>query len=171
KAMKHHFHTQLKANKVRSLALDELFCLIYLQLYAEDPDPNFKEASPNQKLQLEKLRPHLFDVFSCTNTQEIVEVAKRIVYTLENDYTGMLQDYFTVPTKHLSHFTERTLFDELTRTDPLANDDTEKLKQEDQEVFDQPFSTWHRENENTDAKPYFLKLELHQGTKTKNIAE
>src|SRR5699024_10211840 len=49
KAMKHHFHTQLKANKVRSLTLDELFCLIYLQLYAEDPDPNFKEASPNQK--------------------------------------------------------------------------------------------------------------------------
>lgn len=165
-AMKHHFHTQLKANKVRSLSLDELFCLIYLQLYAEDPDPNFKEASPNQKLQLEKLRPQLFDVFSCTNTEEIVQVAKRIVYTLENNYTDMLHDYFTFPIKHLSHFTERTLFDELTRTDPLANDDTEKVNQEDQEVFDQPFSTWHRENENSDRKQNFLQFELDVGTKT-----
>src|SRR5699024_10435919 len=125
-AMKHHFHTQLKANKVRSLSRDELFCLIYLQLYAEDPDPNFKEASPNQKLQLEKLRPQLFDVFSCTNTEEIVQVAKRIVYTLENNYTDMLHDYFTFPIIHLGHFTERTLFDELTRTDPLANRSEER---------------------------------------------
>src|SRR5699024_11350315 len=90
------------SSDVCSSDLDELFCLIYLQLYAEDPDPNFKEASPNQKLQLEKLRPHLFDVFSCTNTQEIVQVAKRIVYTLENNYTDMLHDYFTFPIKHLS---------------------------------------------------------------------
>src|SRR5699024_7567204 len=61
---------------------------------------------------------------------------------------------------------ERTLFDELTRTDPLANDDTEKVNQEDQEVFDQPFSTWHRENENSDRKQNFLQFELYVGTKT-----
>src|SRR5699024_11683656 len=101
--------------------------LIYLQLYAEDPDPNFKEASSNQKLQLEKLRPQLFDVFSCTNTQEIVQVAKRIVYTLENNYTDMLHDYFTFPFKHLSHFTESTLFDELTRSDILVKADSDKV--------------------------------------------
>src|SRR5699024_2377373 len=50
--------------------------------------------------------------------------------------------------------------------DPLANDDTEKVNQEDQEVFDQPFSTWHRENENSDRKQNFLQFELDVGTKT-----
>src|SRR5699024_12013067 len=49
---------------------------------------------------------------------------------------------------------------------PLANDDTEKVNQEDQEVFDQPFSTWHRENKNSDRKQNFLQFELDVGTKT-----
>src|SRR5699024_7988648 len=35
-----------------------------------------------------------------------------------------------------------------------------------QEYFDQPFSTWHRENENNDRKQNFLQFELDVGTKT-----
>src|SRR5699024_824325 len=78
----------------------------------------------------------------------------------------MLQDYFTFPIKQLSYFTVRTLFDELKLTNSLVYDATEKVNQEDQEVFDQPFSTWHRENENSDRKQNFLQFELDVGTKT-----
>lgn len=165
-AMKHHFQTQVKANKTRGLALDELFCLIYLQLYAEVPDPDFKEATANQQAQLEKIQPLLFDSFSAESTRDIVAIAERIVSMVEPMYTDMLHDYFTFPIKHLTHFTKDTLFDELTRTDPLANDDTEDVDQENQEIFDQPFSTWHRENENSDRQQNLLQFELDVGTKT-----
>src|SRR5699024_7802660 len=68
--------------------------------------------------------------------------------------------------KHVDTFSNNTLFDELTRTDPRANDEAEDVDEEKQEVFEQPFSTWHRENENSDRKQNLLQFELDVGTKT-----
>src|SRR5699024_2612614 len=59
-----------------------------------------------------------------------------------------------------------TLFDELTRTDELGNQDTEDVDEENNEYFDQSFSSWHRENQNSDRKQNFLQFELDVGTKT-----
>ncbi len=59
-----------------------------------------------------------------------------------------------------------TLFDELTRTDELVNDDVDEVDKEESEYFDETFSTWHRENKNENRKQNFLQFELEQGTKT-----
>lgn len=166
KYLKHYFYTQMKTNVVRGFKLDELFCLIYLRLHADEPDPDFTMANQEQRDQLEKLQSSLFDVFSARNTKDITIIANTIVRKLENSYKDMLQDYFTFPIIHLNEFTKSTLFDELTRTDPLANEDEESPKEVDNEYFDQSFSTWHRENENSDRKQNMLQFELDVGTKT-----
>lgn len=166
KTMKQYFHTQLKVNAVRGRKLDELFCLLYLQLYADEPDPNFSSANKKQLGQLEKVKPLLFDSFSAASTRDTIRIAEQISLLLDVEYTDMQQDYFTFPIKHVEHMTEQTLFDELTRTDPLENEDSEDVNPENNNYIDESFSTWHRENENSDRKQNLLQFELEVGTKT-----
>src|SRR5699024_2404347 len=59
-----------------------------------------------------------------------------------------------------------TLFDELTRTDDVANKDKEEMRQDHQEYFDETFSTWHQENKNKTRQQTFLQMDLDVGTKT-----
>lgn len=165
-ALKHYFSTQLATNVTRSYPMDELFCLIYLVLHADEPDPNFQEATDKQLAQLEKLKPVLFDMFTAKTTRDITTIVERVMTMLDETYPDMFNDYLTFPIKQIETFTKDTLFDELTRTDPLANKDMEDVDEENQEYFDQPFSTWHRENENSERKQNFLQFELDVGTKT-----
>lgn len=166
KYLKHYFTTQLAANVTRSYALDELFCLIYLLLQADKPDPAFPQANNQQLTQLEKLKPLLYTNFEARNTRDITRIAEQILFLLEDRYKDMMNDYFTFPITHLETYTKNTLFDELTRTDDVANEDKEEVDEENNEYFDQPFSTWHRENQNSDRKQNFLQFELEVGTKT-----
>src|SRR5699024_2005999 len=75
-------------------------------------------------------------------------------------------DYFSFPIAYIGKFEKNTLFDELTRTDELVNEDMEDVDEENNEYIDEQFSTWHRENENSDRKQTFLQFELDVGTKT-----
>src|SRR5699024_10810468 len=70
-ALKHYFSTQLPANVTRSYPLDELFCMIFLVLHADEPEPNFPDATDAQLSQLEKLKPSLFDSFTAQSTVDI----------------------------------------------------------------------------------------------------
>lgn len=167
RALKHYFSTQLSTNVTRSYPMDELFCLIYLILHADDPDPDFSDATYRQLTQLETLKPVLFDMFTAKSTADVTGIAKRVMNMLTDAYPkDMFNDYVTFPIKQIETVTHSTLFDELTRTDPLANEDMEDVGDDNQEYFDQPFSTWHRENENSDRKQNFLQFELDVGTKT-----
>lgn len=166
KYLKHFFSTQLAMNVTRSYALDELFCLIYLLLQADRPDPDFPHATGKQLKRLEKLKPLLYESFAAKTSADIARIAEQIVFSLENDYIDMINDYFTFPIAHIKSLSENTLFDELTRTDELANQDMEDVDEKNNEYFDQPFSTWHRENQNSDRKQNFLQFELEVGTKT-----
>src|SRR5690606_19513015 len=82
------------------------------------------------------------------------------------DYQDTLNEYFVFPVNHIERYEKNTLFDELTRTDPLGNFDSEEVDQDESEYFDQEFSTWHRENKNENRKQNFLQFELEVGTKT-----
>src|SRR5699024_7894950 len=150
----------------RSYPLDELFCLIYLVLHADKPDPDFPQASEGQLNQLEHIKPLLFESFQVETSRDVTVLAERILTMLDEGYDDMFHDYLTFPVKQIDTFSNDTLFDELTRTDPLANSETEDVDEENHTVFDQPFSTWHRENENHDRKQNFLQFELDVGTKT-----
>ena len=77
-----------------------------------------------------------------------------------------MNEYFIFPAAHIESYTRNTLFDELTRNDELANCDRQEVDEENSEYIDEEFSTWHRENKNSEGNQTFLQFELDQGTKT-----
>lgn len=166
KYLKHYFETELAANVTRSNRLDELFCLIYLLLQANQPDPTFPRVNEQQLNHLEKLKPLLYSSFEAKGTEDITMIAEQIVSEIAGYDKDMIHDYFTFPISHIENYAMNTLFDELTRTDDLANDDEEDVDEENNEYIDEKFSSWHRENQNSDRKQTFLQFELEVGTKT-----
>lgn len=164
-AYQHYFSSQLVVNATRSFPLDELFCLIYLQLVSDRPDPSFPKATAGQLQKLEELKPSLIQLFEARSTADTTRITEQIVFRL-TDYKDTLNEYFVFPVSHVERYEKNTLYDELTRTDPLNNDDFEEVDQEESEYFDQEFSTWHRENKNENRKQNFLQFELEQGTNT-----
>ncbi|WP_373895726.1 nitric oxide reductase activation protein NorD [Virgibacillus sp. CBA3643] len=164
--LKHYFETQLATNVTKSYPLDELFCLIYLVLQADNPDPTLPRANQQQLRQLEKLKPVLYSAFEAKSTNDTAKVAKQIWIPIEEAYKDMINVYFTFPIAHLENYEKNTLFDELTRTDELVNDDQEDVADENNEYFDEQFSTWHTENQNSDRQQNFLQFDLEVGTKT-----
>lgn len=163
---RHKFTTDLAAHVTRGFALDELFCLIYLSLQSDSPDPSFPRATKAQLDQLANIQSLLYEVFEARDTRAVSRIAEQVVYRVHQDYNDMIDEYFVFPVGHLDNYTKNTLFDELTRTDELANDDSEEVDEENNEYIDEEFSTWHRENENNDRKQTFLQFELEVGTKT-----
>lgn len=165
--LKHYFTSQLDAMRLkRNYALNELFCLIYLTLQADQPDPSFPQADEQQVTQLEQLKPLLYEIFEAVSTRDIAKITEQIAFRIEPYYEDHINDYFAFPISHLEKHEENTLFDELTRTDALANEDTEEVDEENNEYIDERFSSWHRENENNDRQQTFLNFDLDVGTKT-----
>lgn len=165
--LKRYFSSQLTVNTTRGFALDELFCMIYLLLQADGPDPDFSRSNDEQVNRLESIKPHLYESFSANTTQDIVMITNQIVAKLIDRYEDMTNDYFAFPIFTWKETYERnTLFDEITRTDDVANDDHERVDPDNHEYIDETFSTWHRENKNTERKQTFLHMDLEVGTKT-----
>lgn len=169
--LKHYFESQLVVNATRSNPLDELFCLIYLLTQSDQPDPIFPRANEKQLKQLDHLKPFIYDVFAAKTTNDLTRIALQIVHRLEHYEKDSMNEYFIFPISYIEKFTRNTLFDELTRTDPLSNDDQEDMDEDQSEYIDEKFSTWHRESENGDLKQTFLQFELEQGAKTSLIGD
>src|SRR5699024_6007639 len=74
RTLKHYFFTQLDTNVTRGYPMDELFCLIYLVLHADEPDPDFHGATEEQLIQLERLKPVLFDMFAAQSTDDVTQM-------------------------------------------------------------------------------------------------
>ncbi|MEK4304149.1 MULTISPECIES: vWA domain-containing protein [Oceanobacillus] len=163
----HYFTTQLQSNVTRSYATDEIFCMIYLLLFANQPDPGFPRVEKAQLEMLDSIKGHLYSVFETKHTRDNVALTEQIMRKMQQaGYTDSIHEYFILPIGHVESYEKNTLFDELTRTDPLVNDDQQEETNEENEYFDETFSTWHRENKNDDRKQNFLQFELEQGTKT-----
>ncbi|SFB11314.1 Nitric oxide reductase activation protein [Lentibacillus halodurans] len=170
--LRQYFTQQLEANVTRSLSLDELYCLIYLLIQADSPDPSFSTANNRQTDQLNGLKPVLFELFEADSTVDVTKILERIVLRLENHYSDMTHDYVIFPISDLANYTEQSVFDEITRTDPLANDSLEEdVSKENSDTFEQNFPTWHGENENAGRKQNFLQFELEQGTRSSLMGE
>lgn len=164
--LKHFFETQTVANVTSGNPLDELFCLIYLLLQADTPDPTFPRAKKEQIRQLENVKSLLFHFFEAKSTSDVARITETIVLRLEPIYRDMFHSYFAFPAAHYEQVEKNTLFDELTRTDKLENNDQEDVNQDDNDYFDEQLSSWHQENQNSDRKQTFLQFELESGTKT-----
>ncbi|WP_010651499.1 vWA domain-containing protein [Oceanobacillus massiliensis] len=164
--LKHYLENQLAANVTRGFATDELFCLIYLLIQSDSPDPAFPRANEKQLQQLTSLKPIIYTIFDTRDTRDSARIAEQILYKVKPNYPDSINEYFIFPIAHIESYTKNTLFDELTRTDELVNDDQEEVDEENSEYFDEKFSTWHRENKNENRKQNFLQFELEQGTRT-----
>lgn len=165
--LKHFFTTQLATNATRGLALDELFCMVYLVLQADGPEPSFPRANKQQREAIKTITPDLLASFDAKTTQHNTDVAATVVWKLANNYADMNHVYLTSPIfQGKKTYQKNTLFEELTRTDDVANDDYEEVNEDNHEYFDETFSTWHQENTNTDRNQTFLQMYLERGTKT-----
>lgn len=163
----HYFNQQLAANVTRSRPVDELFCLIYLLLQADKPDPSFPKATHRGRMNLDLLKPDLYSIYDANRTKDVAEITEAILFRLRHLYEeDAINEYFIFPVVELESYEKNTLFDELTRTDELINDDVEEVNQEESEYFDETFQTWHRESQNEDRKQNFLQFDLEQGTKS-----
>lgn len=164
--LRRYFETQVAANSMKGYTLDELFCLIYLTVQAKQPEPNFPKASHKQLKNITHIQPLIHTAFEANTTKDVVAIAQEIIVYLDEYKTDMINTYFSFPIYPLEACKEATLFDELTRTDPLANDDYENVDEKNNAYIDERFSTWHRENENDARKQTFLQFDLDVGTKT-----
>ncbi len=170
--LKAFFHQQLQTNVTRGFTMDELYCLIYLLIQSDKPDPSFPAANKRQTDQLDVLKPLLFQLFDARSTREVTRISESIVSRLPDDVTDMINDYFVFPIAKLERLTARNAFDELTRTDPLANDSTEDdVSEENSDTFDEQFSTWHEERKNTGQEQNFMQFELDQGSRSTLMGE
>ncbi|MGN1400433.1 MAG: vWA domain-containing protein [Bacillus sp. (in: firmicutes)] len=166
KHYRHYFETQLGTNVTKSYPLDELFCLIYLHLHSDVPDPVFPKANERQLDELQGIKQFLYRVYDARHTADVVAICESVLFWLEEKYDDQLNQYFIFPVSDIEKHVMDSLFDELTRNDELSNCDVEDIGNEDQEVIDETFSTWHRENKNGNQKSTFLQFELEQGTRT-----
>src|SRR5699024_2643043 len=135
-------------------------------IQADKPDPQFPQATDEQLNQLNHLKSSVFSIFDAAKTVDVIKIVERIIVQLNQDYRDSINEYFVFSIAYINDYTRNTLFDELTRTDPLTNDDVEEVDKEKNEYIDETFSTWHRENKNEDRKQTFLQFDLEQGTKT-----
>lgn len=165
-----YFHSQLKANYLRDFETDTLYCMIAVTLLSDHPVYSFSnEVSDLLEELMQGIRPLLYDSYEAKDTGDIARITQyicaRIKYVLKED---MIPAYFVSPIQELIEWGQlkNNDFDDLKRKDPLQNKDEEEIDEEDQDVIDETFSTWHGENKNEDQKQTFLRFELEQGTKT-----
>src|SRR5699024_10256755 len=124
---------------------------------ANHPDPDFPHSNPTQLDSAELVASELYTIFEAASTFDIVKAMERILSHLAPIYhKDMLNEYLVPPIGHIHAYQRQTLFDELTRTDPLANEDEQEVDADKNEVFEETFSTWHQETKNEDRNQTFL---------------
>lgn len=165
--LRKYFKSQLTVMTTRGKWLEALFCMIFLQVHSNTLHPDFPSATEQLEKTIDKLKMKLTQAFEVKTTEDCMNLSFQIMYLLNDEYKDMTHTYFTFPISHLREdWKENSLFDQLTRTDDLANQDQEEVDPENSEYIDETFSTWHRENENSDRKQTFLQMDLDVGTKT-----
>lgn len=171
KAFRRYYESQLNTNVTRSFQLDELFCLIYLILSSDVPDPVFPFANSQQLEEIDRMKPLLYQVFEAKNTGHITGICEKIVFSLDDKYKDSMNEYFILPLVHSSNFVRNTLFDELTRNNELVNCDSDDVDEEKSETIDEKFSTWHRESKNSESNQTFLQFELESGARSQLMGD
>src|SRR5690625_437687 len=161
-----YFTSQLEVNTVRGLKADALFSGIYLLLTAEKPDISFPKADKKVRDLLERAKPHLYDTFSASTSRDIWRIVEGVSIMVLAHFSDLTNKYFSYPiTREIVESNSRTVFDELTRTDDVENDDYAEMNEES-DASDERLETWHDKQAPTEQKQTFLQMDLELGTKT-----
>ena len=161
-----YFESQLIVNMNRGFELDELFCLIYLTLYSDTPDPLFP-SHPRQLAQLERIKPNLYEGFEAKNTRDVTRVSEQVVFSLTELYErDCINEYFVSPVSSLNKQTEDgETIDDLKRKNKLENDDRLERESYEDEAESEKLPMWHRESKTEEPNRSFLSFDLESGTK------
>jgi len=166
-----YFTSQLKVNADRGYELDELFCLCFLTLFADTPDPFFSDANEKQLQSLEILKPILYTAFEAQQTQEVVQIAEKIIASIESIYKeDSLNEYFILPVFYSSSLGDDITLDDLKRKSKLKNSDQDSAVHNNEEAKEEKMPTWHGVTKSEEQKA-FLRFELESGTKTRLLGD
>lgn len=158
--LRRYHREQLTVNRTKGFFEDALFNTLML-LWLSDTVfdwPDLHEAINQATPFLDRTARLLFDARS---TDDVAYMVRELAdVTAEFDLRPMVNQYSHLPDLESEEAVEAA--DPGRRVDPLVNDDKQESAEGDS--FDEDFSTWHRESEETTGT--FLQFELEQGTKT-----
>ncbi|SIP93473.1 Nitric oxide reductase activation protein [Domibacillus enclensis] len=161
KKMLRRFHQeQLNVNKSKGFFLDAVFNALFV-LWQADAPFEWSDIYPP----VDSARPFIDrtarSLFDARSTADVVRIVRDIADVLEElDLRKMVNTYSHLPDYRVQE--EENAVDPGRRQDPLANNDEQEEGENEQ--FDEQFSTWHRESEET--RGTFMQFDLDQGTKT-----
>lgn len=165
-----YFQTQLNANQLRKFDCDTLYCMIAVSLLSDAPVYSFSvKVSEHLEEMMGRIQPLLYDLYDAKSTRDVIRLTQYVYARMYDDIQDdIIPAYFVFPIHDLREWgqVKTSELDELKRIDPLQNKDEEEVDEDDQDVIDETFSTWHSQNKNEDQKQTFLRFELEQGTKT-----
>src|SRR5699024_3722376 len=95
--LRNYFTSQLTTNMVRKQPAEALFSMISLTLSASSPEVSFPEDLSREKLLLEKIKPFLFESFEAQTTIDILDLTRKMVILLGDEFPAMRQVYFSFP--------------------------------------------------------------------------
>ncbi|MCH1626322.1 vWA domain-containing protein [Ferdinandcohnia quinoae] len=168
---RNYFKDQLHVNIVKSVHTDALFNALFLLVTSDSPIEEIPSIHSDIDLVLPFLRNEVTNFFDTKTTGDVVKICSRIVDVLDEVLSNdMLNTYFHLPELDYESLEDGLTFDDLTRNDPLKNNDRLKdAKKGDEDVHEEKLPTWHQETSKTTKS--FLKFDLEQGSKTNLIGE
>ncbi len=161
KAVMRRYHQgQASVNCSKGFFSDAVYNMLYALWQADTPFewPSIHPAIDGAIPFIDRTARALFDARS---TKDVIQIVVDIAEVLEDmDVRDMVNNYSHLP--EYEQETKEEWTDPGKRQDPLANDDEREEKENEQ--FDEQFSTWHRESEET--RGTFMQFNLDQGAKT-----
>ena len=160
-----YFESQLIVNMNRGYELDELFCLTYLTLFTEIPDPLF-QSHARQLTSLERIKSYLYEAFEAKQTKDVIGITERVLYTLTELYErDSMNEYFVSPILTTKQEGDTETIDDLRRQSMLENDDSLEREPSEDEANKEKLPMWHRESKTEEPNRSFLSFDLESGTK------
>ncbi|MEW9667777.1 nitric oxide reductase activation protein NorD [Ammoniphilus sp. 3BR4] len=166
------FQSQLTVNLSRGYDLDVLFCLIYLTLYSDTPDPHFPEVDEIYLDFLEEMKSDLYQAFETRHTRDVVRIAGQLVARLSRfGEKDSINEYFILPFLRSDLRASGLTIDDLKRKSQLKNQDQDSHERGRDEAKQEKMPTWHGETKDGDQSRGFLQFDLESGTQTRMLGD
>ncbi|MFS0781567.1 vWA domain-containing protein [Bacillus sp. 1P06AnD] len=165
-----YYQSQSDGNATRGFPFDLFFCMIAISLLTEEGNASYRAEVPSELQDLvDQIKPELFKVYEAAGTADIIAIVETVLIRSTAFFNeDMLNTYLVMPIEELSGKLDELdhTFSNLKRKDSLRNDDRDDESSDENEVLDEAFSTWHREQKNEQSKQTFLRFELEKGVNT-----
>lgn len=159
--MRRYHQGQMTVNIAKGFYADAVYNALYLLWQAESPF-EWPQISPIIDRALPFIDRTAHSLFDAQSTADVIRLVTDISEVINDlDIRDMVNEYSHLP-EYKQEESAAAVDDPGRRRDPLSNEDEQDEKENEQ--FDELFSTWHRESEET--RGTFMQFDLEQGAKT-----